>query len=282
MIIKVPATTANLGPGYDSQGMALKLYNFFKIEPCSFLDEKLNDNLIYKSFRYFYDENNIEAPSIFIKVKSMIPMTRGLGSSATCIVAGLMAANELSNLKLDKKAILRYATNIEGHPDNVAPAIFGGHITSIVEDEVYFYKTHIDKNFKFNVLVPNFKMQTSRAREVVKKEVRLSDAVSNIARATLISNALNSGDFNLLKGAAKDLLHEPYRKQLISDYDYIKSICSGNNAVLFISGAGPSLLVISERDNNDIDNALKNLSNTISKWRIHNVEVENDGAKIIF
>ncbi|SHH27144.1 homoserine kinase [Anaerosphaera aminiphila DSM 21120] len=279
IIIKVPATTANIGPGYDSQGMALKLYNVFKFtEEKSSIEE---NNLIYKSFKYFYTRNNISVPEVKIEVNGDVPLSRGLGSSATCIVAGLMAANEMSKLKLDKKEILKYATEIEGHPDNVAPAIYGGHITSIVNEDVFFSRREVSDNYKFYLLIPDFELQTKVAREVVKTEVKLSDAVSNIARATLVSDALSSGDFKLLKGAAKDLLHEPYRKKLISDYPIFEKICKLNSAVMFISGAGPSLLVIAEKENSKIEQALKNSGEKKAVWKALKLEVSNEGATIL-
>ncbi|RVU55346.1 homoserine kinase [Anaerosphaera multitolerans] len=277
--IRVPATTANIGPGYDSQGMALNLYNTFTFEKKDVeVDER---NLIYRSFKYLYEKNNLKAPYVEIKVSTEIPMSRGLGSSASCIIAGLMAANEMSGLKLDKKEILKYATDIEGHPDNVAPALFGGHITSIVNKQVYYSRKEVNNNYKLYVLVPDFELRTVEAREVVKKEVKLEDAVSNIARATLISDALYNGDFELLKGAAEDKLHEPYRKNLINDYDYFKKICENNNAVLFISGAGPSLLVITTKDNSSISTVLKESNNSEFNWKVYELEVDIEGATII-
>lgn len=278
MIIRVPATTANLGPGYDSQGLALKLYNYFKFSKADTLDENLLNNLVYKSFKYFYEKNNLELPFINIEIKSDIPMTRGLGSSATCIVAGLMYANYLSGLNLNDEQILKFATDIEGHPDNVAPAILGGHITSFLRDDVIYYnKISVGKNLQFNLLIPDFKLETKLAREVVKKEVALKDAISNIACANLMCAGLKNGDINLIKGVGIDLIHEPYRKKLIEDYDSFKNILEKEKAALFISGAGPTLLVISEKDF-DI-NKLKNI-NTQANWDVKVLEIEEEGAII--
>lgn len=277
--VKVPATSANLGPGYDCTGMALNLYNIFNFE-----NEKSDineDNLIYKSFKYFYDRYNLKTPDIKITVDSEVPRSRGLGSSATCIVAGIMAADKLSGKNIGKEEILKLATEIEGHPDNVAPAIYGGLVTSLVSDEVYFTRDEIDNNFNFLILIPDFELSTEMARKVVPKNVSLEDAVSNISRAVLVSKAIAKGDFNLLKGVKEDKLHEPYRKKLIEDFEIFEKIAKDNNGVVFISGAGPSILIIAEKNNEIIIDKLKNQKESLNNWTLLNLNSDNNGAKII-
>ena len=274
--IKVPATTANIGPGYDSMGMALNLYNTFTFS----LGEKNyeDDNLIYTSFKYFYDYFDLDMPSIKIDVISDIPRSRGLGSSATCIVAGLMAANKMSKKNISKDEILKLATMLEGHPDNVAPAIFGGLITSIVNSEVYYSKEVVSDKLSFILLIPDFELSTEEARKVVPKNISIKDAVSNIGRAVLVERAIAKGDFNLLKGASLDKLHEPYRKKLISGFDEFEEIVRKNNGVINISGAGPSILITMEKENENLLNNLQEKISTLNNWRLLELNVDNIGV----
>lgn len=276
VIVKVPATTANIGPGYDSMGMALNLYNTF-----TFKRERKNvedDNLILKSFNYFYDYFNLDLEEISIDVDENVPRSRGLGSSATCIVAGLMAANKFSGKNISKEEILKLATNIEGHPDNVAPAIYGGLITSVVNDRVYFSKDSVSDNLSFILLIPNFELSTELARQVVPKEVSIEDCVFNIARASLFSKALSKGDFNLLKGVNEDRIHEPYRRKLIEDFDEFEKLAKNNNAIINISGAGPSILITKEKNNKKINIEIDKKLQELVNWKALELLVDDFGA----
>lgn len=282
MKVRVPATTANIGPGYDTQGMAFKLYNTFEFTLSKTLKDEIKDNLIYQSFSYLYEKNNLVPDFVDIQVEAEVPMARGLGSSATCIIAGLVAANEFSGLNLSREEILLYANELEGHPDNVAPALFGGHITAFCENgKVYYKKQSVSKNFKFHALIPDFELKTSQARAVVKKEINIADAVYNISRASLISSALRDGDVDLFIASASDRLHEPYRKTLINDYEYLKGLVTNLNAALLISGAGPTLLVVSDVENKNLDLKIKRIENTVSNWESLEFEVDNEGAIIL-
>ncbi|MDO5041285.1 MAG: homoserine kinase [Peptoniphilus sp.] len=281
MIVRVPATSANLGPGYDCMGIALNLYNDFHFILSDKTDSETEKSLMYQSVDFFYKKNNLKTPDLQIKVTGDIPMSRGLGSSAACIVSSLVFANENSGLHLDEDTLLKYATEIEGHPDNVAPALMGGHVCSFVEgDEIYYYKTDVSERFAIYLLIPDFELKTKTAREVVPKETTLANAVFNISRANLVTQALRVGDFNLLRGAAKDVLHEPYRKKLIRDYEVFKERANSEGAVLFISGAGPSLIVISDGENAQLLEKLKN-AQTLDNWRIEELKVIDEGVKII-
>jgi homoserine kinase len=280
LIVRVPATSANLGPGYDCMGLAFELYNDFYFEEVDAMSEEDKNSLMYETVKYFYEQNNLVPPNLKIRVDSKVPMTRGLGSSATCIVAGLIFANEYSGLNLDKQKLLEFATKIEGHPDNVVPAFLGGLICAFYDDELVYYKAKISENLKFTLLIPDFSMETKKARMVVKGTLSLDHAISNIARSNLVFQAIRTGDMDLLKKSAKDFIHEPYRKTLISDYDMLKDIANENNSVLFISGAGSSLLVISEKSNEKIGRAFDGLKSK-AKWEVKNLNVNNKGAYII-
>lgn len=258
MKIRVPATSANLGAGYDTMGMSLSLSNEFIFSPSQ--ENFDNSNLIYKSFKYLFDKEKKECPKVKIEVSENVPIARGLGSSATCIVGGLMGANVLLGDKYSKKEILSFATEIEGHPDNVAPAIYGGLVISTkVDDEVLFYKVEPSENLSYIVIVPDYPLKTELARSLVKTEVKLEDAIYNISHSNLISRAIEKGDIDMLCKIYGDRLHEPYRKKLIVDFDKYKEIADRRNSAIFISGAGPTILIISSKDNKDICRDLKNV-----------------------
>lgn len=274
--IKVPATTANLGPGYDAMGMALNLYNTFRFSE----GEKnySNDNLIYRSFKYFYDKYNLEIPEVSIEVDADVPRSRGLGSSATCIVAGIMAANKFSGKNIDKYEILKLATEIEGHPDNVAPAIFGGLITSVVSDEVYIARENVSDDLSIMILVPDFELSTEEARKVVPTNINIKDAVWNISRAVLVAKAFSTGDFEMLKAVSEDKLHEPFRKELINGFDIFENIVKEYNGTINISGAGPSILVICKKENEHLKVKLKEKAESLRNWKVLELKVDNIGS----
>lgn len=256
MIIKVPATSANLGPGYDAMGMSLNLYNEFTFVKT---DEKIDykDSLVYRAFSYIFDLERRTPPQVKISIKTGVPIARGLGSSATCIVAGLYASNIILGEKYSKDEILRFATDIEGHPDNVGPAILGGLVISAMEkDRVFYYKINPSKKLSYILIIPDFELETSLARSILPKEVTREDAVYNIARSNLISRAIEKGDMEMLIGIFGDRLHEPYRKKLIKDFDLYEKIARENKSTIFISGAGSSMLIISSKENLEILNKL--------------------------
>lgn len=277
MKIKVPATTANIGPGYDVMGMSLSLYNYFEINST---DKDLNydDNLVYESFKYLFDRENIKTPKVEIKIYGDVPMSRGLGSSATCIVAGLMAANHFLKEKYTKDDLLKFATDIEHHPDNVAPAIFGGLVISATEGkEIIYYRVEPSDNLRYSVIVPEFFLKTVDARRLVPKTFSIEDAIYNVARSNLVSRAIEKGDFKMLKKASGDKFHEPYRKDLIKGFEDLKE--NLKDACVFISGAGSSILIITEKDVDPTDDIKKILDNSYN-YDILNLE-KSKGAEII-
>ncbi|WP_308534189.1 homoserine kinase, partial [uncultured Peptoniphilus sp.] len=180
---------------------------------------------------------------------------------ATCIVAGLYAAKIILGEKYSKDEILRFATDIEGHPDNVGPAILGGLVISAMEnDRVFYYKINPSKKLSYILIIPDFELETSLARSILPKKVTREDAVYNIARSNLISRAIEKGDMEMLIGIFGDKLHEPYRKKLIKDFDLYEKIARENKATIFISGAGSSMLIISSKENLEILNKLRTIN----------------------
>lgn len=288
--IKVPATTANLGPGFDCLGLAFKLYSIFSFEEiekgfeitgCE--EEYINEkNLVYTSFMKTAEKLGKVVKGIRIKIESEIPVSRGLGSSATCIVGGVMGANEIFDGGLSKEEIFNICNEIEGHPDNISPAIFGGLTASLIEEKKpYFTKYNINKKLSFYSFVPNYKLLTQDSRKVLPNIVLHSQAVYNISRLGVLLKALENGDEKLIKISLEDKIHEPYRKVLIDEYDKIKNLCDENGVVgFFISGAGPTLIGISD-DNFVLEKVKTKLYKLKNKWEIRKLEVDLKGALVL-
>lgn len=289
--IKVPATSANIGPGFDSIGLALSLYNTFTFEEIPKgleimgCDDRFKgeDNLVYTSMKRTLAEIGHEIGGIRITMETNIPVSRGLGSSAACIVAGILGANELAGSPLSKDGLLKIATEIEGHPDNVAPALLGGLVTSIAEgDEVFHNNINVAKGIKFIALIPDFSLSTKEAREVLPKEISFKDGVFNVSRVSLLLSAFSNGKFELLKYGVEDKLHQNYRSKLIPDFDKIKDICNKYNSFgTFISGAGPTIITIIDEKNKDFIHELKNQLNSLkNNWLLKELDIDLEGAAV--
>jgi homoserine kinase len=278
--IKVPATSANLGVGYDTLGMALNIYNTFYIEESDLLfiegvDKKYQNrnNLFMIAFDKVNEISNTFR-NIHLKIETNIPIARGLGSSASLIVAGAIAANHLNNNKLAIQEIFQICTAIEEHPDNIAPAIFGGLTASFMDNNIpYCKKIDVHEKYRFMVLIPDFEVSTSLARAVLPCAYSKEDAVSNLSKIIGLCLALNDGDDNILKLSNNDKIHEPYRKMLIPDFDLLKQQCLNKGAYTFmISGSGPTCLAISNDDNfsKKID-----VSKTKNNWKLIDCKIHN-------
>lgn len=288
--IKVPATTANIGPGFDSLGLAFKLYSYFSFEE---IEEGLEilgceeeyrnkENLVYTSFKKTLDKLEVFVKGVRIKIESNIPVSRGLGSSAACIIGGVMGANEICGGKLSKMEIFNICNEIEGHPDNISPAIFGGLTASLVHDNIpYFTKYNINENFSFCAMIPGFKLSTEEARKVLPNIVLYNQATHNISRTAVLLKSLEDGNKDLIKIALEDKIHEPYRKSLIDEYKEVRDICERNQVIgFFISGAGPTLMGIVDGDLNK-ENLEKEISNLKNHWAIQKLDVDLQGALVL-
>ncbi len=260
--VTVPATTANLGPGFDCIGAALKLYNEFKftrLEEGGLIihvngteAERVQtdeSNLLYQAFVKFYQHIEQTPPIVKIEIKLGVPLARGLGSSATAIVGGLVAANQLESATLSQSQVMELAIAMEGHPDNVVPALLGGcrlAATSGAGWEICDVPWH--KDVVPVVAIPNFELSTSEARGVLPTEVSRADAIFNTAHLGLLLRGLETGNGQWLKTALQDRLHQPYRKALIPGYDALNIAAVSAGAYgMVISGAGPTLLALADR-----------------------------------
>lgn len=253
--VKVPATTANLGPGFDCLGLALNLYNMVEMALADKLvitvrGEGAQDiardetNIVYQAARKVFEQVGFSYAGLSIQLDNQIPTARGLGSSASAIVGGLMAANALSGDKLGISEILALATAMEGHPDNVAPALFGGLVISVTADRtVQTIRLEPPQELLGVVAVPDFQLSTKLAREVLPVQVPLKDAVFNLSRTALLVGALCQGNLALLGPAMEDRLHQPFRAKLVPGLEaVIAAAKSAGAAGVTLSGAGPSVI----------------------------------------
>ena len=291
--VRVPATSANMGPGFDTLGIALKLYNDFEFRetedglkfngmPKEFCNEK---NIIYQAMKHCFDKAGYKIKGLEIsEIKQDVPVSRGLGSSSTCIVGGLVGANEILGKKFSENELLEMAVEIEGHPDNVAPALLGGMVVAIVDENKTFYdKIDVKNGIKFVSIIPNFRLSTKKARSVLPKEISLKDGVYNVSRAALMVACFSSGKYELVKYACKDAFHQNYRSKLIPGFEevYNKSYELGALGC-YLSGAGPTIMVIIDEKDERFSNELKNfLKIKELEWDVLELSLDDAGATII-
>ena len=256
--VSVPATSANVGSGFDALGLAVTLYNTVTFEESDHLEISSADgtriprnesNLVYRSAKGLFDKVGKTIPPLKIVQTNPIPMARGLGSSSACIIAGLLGANRMLGDVLNTQELLTLATSIEGHPDNVAPALLGGLTSSVFEDgKVYSVKRNVDETLCFAAIVPDYKLLTEAARAALPKEVSHRDAVYNLSRAALVPAAFCEGRHDLLAIATEDKLHQPYRMPLMPGSKEVFDMARlcGAKAV-YVSGAGSTVMAVAEK-----------------------------------
>ncbi len=264
--VKVPATTANIGPGFDCLGAALSLYNQFVFTPTHDRETQIQafgteaarvacdrTNLAYKSFSHFYQHLGKTPPNIKLEIKLGVPLARGLGSSATAIVGGLLGANWLAGQPLAVSEVLKLAIALEGHPDNVAPALLGGcclAATGLEANTWAICDVAWAENLVPIVAIPDFELSTRTARQVLPKACTYSDAIFNTAHLGLLLRGLQTGRGDWLQAALQDQLHQPYRQRLIPGYGAVyKAAIAAGAYGLVISGAGPTLLTLADATN---------------------------------
>ena len=292
--VSVPATSANVGAGFDSLGLAVSLHNVFTFEEAEGIQISSVDgthvpagsnNLVYRSARVVYDQLGIPLRGLRITQRNDIPMARGLGSSSACIVAGILGANALLGGRLTKRQMLTLATAIEGHPDNVAPAMLGGFVTSVIDEgQVYSVKKDIDPELAFAAFVPDFRLLTAKARAALPQMVSHKDAVYNLSRAALATAAFCDGDYALLGVATKDVLHQQYRLPLIQGGDEIFELALDLGAMAaYISGAGPTIMAVVHRDDQvffERAAAALQQSETLRRFTVRRLLADNSGAVV--
>lgn len=290
--VRVPASSANIGPGFDCLGLALNMYNEAEFIPIdsgmeieimddAYFIPRGENNFVYRGFKRVFDELGEKVCPIRIRLWSNIPVTRGLGSSSSSIVLGLMGANALTGNKLTKNELLRLAYETEGHPDNVAAALMGGFTVACADgSEVVCSKTPVSDNLHFAAMIPDFYMQTKKSRAVLPGFVPFRNAAYNIAHSSLVVSAFTSGNHSLLSVGVKDRLHQRYRFSKVKSGEFIARSMRRNGAICsYLSGAGPTIMGIVEGDYAQFYEKMNNLIQTNLKgWHLVMLSADNEGA----
>lgn len=293
MRIIVPATTANIGLGFDSIGIAVDLYltvtvvessNKWKIEhPFGEAVPTNQENLIIETALAV-------CPTLqphHLVCESDIPMTRGLGSSSSAIVAGIELANQLGDLNLTPQQKVEWATKLEGHPDNVAPAILGGLVVATYDEEsqeVDYLQKEIQSDIQGIALIPDFELSTKASRQVLPSEFLYSKAVQASSRSNVLVVALWQEDWeNVSRIVEKDLFHEPYRETLIPFLTPVRKLAKEKEAIgTYLSGAGPTVMVLSSKDKSTtiVEHLQEHLPSELGNYNIQVLTVDQLGVRV--
>ena len=292
--VRVPATSANMGAGFDTLGVALGLYNVLELTE---IDSGLQvfskrsgdyiprdeNNLVYRAAKTVFDRVGYNCSGLRIVQESDIPVTRGLGSSSACIIGGMLAANVISGRQLEYSEILDLATELEGHPDNVTPALYGGFCAAMTENgKTVFKSIKIDSAIKFAIMVPDFFVPTRKSRGALPSEVSHRDAAFNISRAVMFALAMANGDISVLKSAVEDKLHQQYRKNYIDGMEEIFDMTyrSGSKAT-YLSGSGPTIVSVLDGGYNKFNADMHGFFMQNShNWTCKILTIDNVGAVV--
>ncbi len=294
--VSVPASSANLGAGFDALGLALTLYNTVWMEEADGCYIESVDgspiptdesNMIYAAAKLLYQRCGHPFRGLHIRQENRIPMTRGLGSSSACLVAGLLGANTLLGSPLSRKDLLDLAAELEGHPDNVAPAMCGGLVTSVMEGgKVHSVSVPVAESIRFAVFIPAFELATSKARAALPESVTREDAVYNLSRAALMTASLFSGSLENLRFAVQDCLHQPYRFPMIEGAEQVFYLSYDLGAyAVCISGAGPSILAIIDEAQADRfvrESEARLTQMGLNGWQVQLFACDPQGATVAF
>lgn len=298
--IQVPATTANCGAGFDTFGIACTLYNYFTLEEISGTENLVeilgegstilgndDNNYVLVAIKKIFSEAKKTMPYFKLIMENNIPLARGLGSSSSAIVAGLIAGNHFLGNIFSKEDILNFANDLEGHPDNVAPAIYGGITISYLQDNSGAGKVNLNipKDLQLIAVVPEFSLATKLAREALPVAVPYEDVIFNLGRVSLLTASFEQNNLELLRVALDDKIHQPYRSHLIPSMSEVFKIALEKGAYgTVISGAGSTLMAFANKtiDYHAIGMAMVN---TFAKYDVpskyHVLDVDHIGAKIL-
>jgi len=294
LTIKVPATSANLGPGFDALGLALDLWNETTITTADEFYVKAvgegegriangKNNLIIRSAFKLASRVDMSMPAFKVDCVNRIPLSSGLGSSASAVVTGVLAGNALLGNPLSNEEILNVASEIEGHPDNVAPAMMGGLVVSMMEErKVTARQLAVNMDVSVTIALPDLYLPTHQARAALPRKVSMKNAVYNISRSVLVADAFRSGDMDLLGRAMNDKLHQPFRLKLIPG---AKSVMEGAKeagaSAVALSGAGPGVIAFALKSGSSIGEAMKRAFKKAGlDSRIFEMKMSDRGAAI--
>ncbi len=291
MLLKVPATSANLGPGFDTLGLALTLYNTFSVKRSTFTSIHINgegsdnakmrsDNIFVKIFNKVYFELTGQNDTFRFSFDNSIPISRGLGSSSAVIIGAIASAYAQAELPIDKQKILNRALEFESHPDNITPAAMGGFITAIVDrDSVIYKKSEIPDDIKAVVVIPNRSTSTNYSRTTLPKKYSRIDAVYNVGRSSMTVAAFMSRDWELLRYASRDRFHQKYRMKSFPVLFEVQKIALQHGAIMStLSGSGTTFFNLVYKD--DAASLAEALSAAFPKFRTAVLDFDNVGLKI--
>ncbi len=303
VMVKIPATSANLGPGFDTLGLALDLYNYVTISWSNKSEIEVNvegfgqelmdnqdENMVYHAARKVLNHCGENNKGLYIRLENNIPFCRGLGSSAAAIVGGAVAANQLIGEPMDKEQLLDLVFDIEGHPDNIFPAMYGGLVVSsncgdekAGEHKYMFKKINLPRELQFLAVIPKDHLDTQMARQALPKMVKHSEAVYNLGRVSLLILAFQTADYNLMHHAMNDCLHEQYRAKLLPGLSEALHELRGFSIPSAISGAGPSVLAVVSSRAEEIKRQIEDIFKR-KELECHTIFLrpENQGAQIIY
>lgn len=293
MIVEVPATSANLGPGFDTLGLALNLNNRVVIKPSKFFsvsikgegsnNRKLKSNNIFVNiFNEHYKNLMNRRDSFKFTFYNQIPISRGLGSSSAVIVSAIVSAFEMANVSISKDKILSLALNFEPHPDNIAPAVKGGFTTSIVyKNRVISQKKEMPDYLKAVVVIPDKPISTSQSRTVLPKYYSKDDAVFNLSHCSLLTACFFNQDWELLRYASKDKFHQNYRMRAMKELFEVQKVALESGALMStLSGSGSTFFSLVYRD--DAKRVAKRLKSSFNSFNVKILDFNNSGVKAIY
>jgi homoserine kinase len=290
--VRVPATTANLGPGFDTLGIALKLHNQVSLretdgDTVERVDAMAGNPdalaMTREAMTAFFQRSKVKPHGALVEVKGDVPNTGGLGSSVTVRLGIVYALNELNGRPLSDAAILEVVSELEHHPDNAAPALFGGFVVSgIVDGTIRYRRFSVPPALKFIVCCPEFAVATEKARALLPKQVSLRDAVENMKRTALITSIFATGEYALLRGLFEDRLHQPYRKKLIPMLDDVIHAGMEAGALAgWLSGSGSSILCLTDQKERAVADAMTAVFSKLSiRCQTHILTADNDGTRV--
>lgn len=293
--VRVPATSANIGAGFDCFGLALAMFNHvtllpdrpFHIEIVGEGTESLprdRTNLVARTVTRYFEALGQPTPAFALRLENGIPLTGGLGSSSTALMGGLLAANHWMNEPMSQDELLRLALEIEGHPDNVAPAMLGGLVLSVVQDkQLITVNVPLPSHLRAVLFLPRFSTSTREARRILPSRVPLSDAAFNVSRSALLVAAMTSGRLDLLRHATEDRLHQPYRQVLFPSMQRLfEAALDGGALAVWLSGSGSALIALVEDDGAAVASAFEGAA------RVHGVaghaeavDLAREGARVV-
>ncbi len=291
MNILIPATSANLGPGFDALGLSLKLFNSVKIEPSKFSSVSINgegsdstnlkrNNIFLSIFNEIFLELTGKNENFRIVFENNIPFSRGLGSSSAVIVGAIASAYEMAGFKASKSVVLNKAIIYETHPDNISPAVYGGFISAVVKNgNVYANKINLSDDIKAVVVIPNKPMSTASSRQILPKNYTMKECVNNRSHAAFLTSCFYEKRYDLLRVASEDMMHEERRMSALKELFEVRKVAYENGALMStLSGSGSSFLNIAYKD--DAKNLQDALKSKFGDFRVEIFSFDNDGYEI--